>query len=271
LPAFRLTGHPDVASVTPERLVVLDWKTGRDTSAAPLPQLLGYAYCLGRMANISPQVSLKIAWLREGNMQEWDFAWLEVVEYIRGLHSDVRNWDGKSYEAGAHCRYCPRSHQCPAQKALAQSAMTTLADTSVLGVARADIAPALPDLYARVQMLERHIKAFRKWLRDDVEANGPIVCGDKTLAMGERRISSIDPQRAWAVLQEHLSEEELARCLKVAKGEMLAVIASKATTGDKGTAKARLMKQLEDADAISVSVRTALEWIETPVVGEATQ
>ena len=264
LPNFTLCGHPDLFGVQDGILRVPDWKSGYKTDTDVLPQLLGYAYlahCEVPKGVTINKIELAVIWLRSNEIQEWEYTPAQVKEWMRDLHKRAGAWNGNDFTAGEHCQYCPRFHDCPARQALAKSAVQDVMDVNVATTSRADLCQRMPDVYAKVQMVERQIKAFREWLREDLKKNGPMVCGpEKVLHLAIRRKSVLDIQKGWDVFRGALDDAELNKCMRISKTDVLAAIGAKSAPRMMGKDQAAFMLSLEEAGAITIRPETALQW-----------
>jgi len=267
LPNFTLCGHPDLYGVTDGILRVPDWKSGYNTDADVLPQLMGYAYLahceIPKDTPIS-KIELSVVWLRDKTIQEWEFTPAQVKEWMRDLHKRAGAWNGNDFTAGEHCLYCPRFHDCPARQALARSAVQDIMDLDVATTTRADMCLRLPDVYSRVQMVKRQVEAFSNWLREEIQKNGPLVCGpEKILRLQQRNKSVLDVQKGWSVFRAVLSDDELNKCMTVSKTKLLAAVGEKSAPRMKGKDQAAIMLRLEEAGAVTIKPEFALQWVKT--------
>jgi len=267
LPNFMLCGHPDLYGVKDGILRVPDWKSGYNTDADVLPQLMGYAYLahceIPKDTPIS-KIELSVVWLRDKTIQEWEFTPTQVKEWMRDLHKRAGAWNGNDFTAGEHCQYCPRFHDCPARQALARSAVQDIMDLDVATATRADMSKRLPDVYFRVQIVQRQIDAFRDWLRGEIQKNGPMVCGpEKILRLQPRNKAVLDVQKGWQIFRGVLSDDELNKCMTVSKTKLLAAVGEKSAPRMKGKDAAALMLRLEEAGAVTIKPESALQWVKT--------
>lgn len=244
----RLTCHIDVADIQIDEAIVLDWKSTRldvDYSA----QLLFYAWVLCLVNPEIQRVTTMAVYLRDrtANIQQWTRQQIDAFtdRFIR----EVINWDGRTYRPGAQCGYCRRFANCPAQQAMIVQTGNALAETEFA-------LPVEPDaviyLYERVGALSKRIEQFKKAVRARVEQSGGILSGcDKRLAFISQNRDTIDARKAWPILSRVLSEDELADCMAVNKGDMLKAVAEQAPRGQKGKAKDAIMEELRNAGAVT--------------------
>jgi len=261
LPKFAISGHPDLYGVDGPLASILDFKSGYKTDADVLPQLLGYCYLVGAEHKEAERFSVIVVWLRDKDIQEWSFTRAEVREWVGALHRRVASWTGKDFTAGEHCQYCPRFHDCPARQALARSAVQDILAMDISTAKRTELAPRLPEVYARVQMVERQIEAFRKYLREDIKKNGPWVCGpDKVLSLTTQQVSVLDVAKGWRVFRGVLDDEELADCMSISKTKLLSAVGAKSAPRCKAKDQAAVMLALEEAGALTIRPRQMLTW-----------
>jgi len=259
-PRCVFTGHPDVYSVDTRDIAVLDWKSGHNAEASVLPQMIGYAHLIFSQdkRRHSGTCHIRVVWLRERTIQRWDFNYRDIWEMMREMHRHIWEWDGKDYTVGPHCQYCPRFYACPARREIVRAAADELAGMDFEAMTRAEMGPRVIDLYERVKMLERQTDNFRKWLRADIGANGPLTGDGRQIFLSTTHGAAIDPQAAWPILSQHLSDEELAATVKIGKKKLLDAVAAKIARGKKRKARQSLMRVLEKAGALRGTTRQSL-------------
>jgi len=261
LPKFDISGHPDLYGIEDVVATVLDFKSGYKTDADVLPQLLGYCYLVGAEHKEVERFEIIVCWLRDKDIQEWTFTRAEVREWIGALHRRAASWNGRDFTAGDHCQYCPRFHDCPARAQLARSAVLDILGLDLTTATRGQLAERLPDLYSRVQMVEKQIDLFRKWLREDLEKNGRMICGPgKVLELKDQNVQVLDVQKGWKIFAGCLDEAALNDCLSISKTKLLAAVGAKSAPRMKGKDQAAVMKALEEVGAISLRPKKVLTW-----------
>lgn len=250
---FLLAGHIDLGSPGEDWVNFLDWKSGFKR-ADYFHQLMGYARLSTAFFPNVKTVRATVVWLRDWSQDTMLVTAVDVAKWEEELIARVVHWDG-IYSAGAHCQYCPRFSSCPARQALVQSALVEI------GAEGPAVSPAaMPEIVrmyreGKLSVVQGLLDQIDHIIRDYIQAVGPIDLGNgRELALvGERR-DTIDPLKAWAVMSEHLTNDELAPCLKVSKTALLDAVADLAGKGQKGKAKAALMEELTAAGAVNSKI-----------------
>jgi hypothetical protein len=233
-----LTGHPDLYQDA-----VLDWKSGR-LKYNTRWQLNGY----GRLTGVNLGATV---WLRFGKTEkvklmtsaEFDARLLEQIEKI-----------GKEWAVGDHCAYCPRRLECDVrEREMEQTASIVKAPITTLS------RPELARIHPILKQMAKQIDSALEVIKEDVRQNGPLDLGNgQELAFSTAEMKAIDPLKGWPALSGALSEEELAGCLKVAKGKLKAAVYASAERGEKAKEYGALMGRLEEAGALKVSEKVVL-------------
>jgi hypothetical protein len=264
-----LTGHPDVLSAVPGPAgavgTVGDWKGGRLDSTYR-EQLLGYCALVLLKHDVLTEVKAGVLWLRDGDYEPHGMTRAGLYEWLARLQAEIVNWDG-IYRPGAHCQYCPRSHECAAANALARRDMAVLMDQDLPGhledaetvremrEREPDKLVNLVEIARRVQkQAERVISAAR----DEVIRAGDVVGSEKRLTMQEKTGRQLDAWAAFPVLQEVLDDPEMAEIIDISLAKAEELVAKKAGRGNGAKAKRELIAKLEEVGAITTSTSRAL-------------
>lgn len=253
--ALSLTGHIDLASDLAGTVRTLDWKTGR-VDHDYYWQLAGYALCLllGEAWEID-EVSATVVWLRDQTIETYVFRREEAGALIARI---AAQFDRRpSYSVGAHCTFCPRAHSCPALAAQARKDIAILGDTKIIetsdGPKGLEGMPAseVVRLFSMSKTLAGVIESFQAAVRRKAK-DGPIDGGDGTeiRLVTEKGGRVIDVEKAWPILQDRLTDSELAGVLEVRASKMDTVVAAKAGRGKGASAKKALAAELEAAGAV---------------------
>lgn len=253
-----LSCHIDIADIQIDEAIVLDWKTTRldiDYSA----QLLFYAWipCLLN-PNIQKVTSMQV-FLRDrtANIQVWTRQ--QIDDFAARYVNEVINWDGRTYRPGAHCGYCRRWANCPAQSTMIVQTHKDLIETEIHLPVEPD---ALINLYERVGALGKRIEQFRTAVKARVDHEGVIQGAAKRLAFVDQSRDEIDARKGWGILKRELTEDELADCLAVTKGTFLDYVKEHAPQGQKGKAKKAIMEELRNAGAVTSKEIRALRLLQ---------
>ena len=249
-------GRTDLLRADDQAIVVGDWKSGR-VRRSYRRQLQAYAYAARATFGMpsSGTITAVVVWLRFGEFEVMQFTDAQLDQFrvdFLALERQV----GRQYAPGEHCTFCPRQFECEARTALLRST------TTALSVANEDaLTPErMAELYPRVQALEKAIEAYKTALRLQL-ARGPMDAGDgRQLELVEARRAVIDARLAWPVLQSvGFSDDDLARCVTISKGEVEAVAGEKAPAREKGKRKAALVRALEEAGALHHTTFTKIQ------------
>jgi CRISPR/Cas system-associated exonuclease Cas4 (RecB family) len=248
LTADFLSGTLDVLAIRSTKAVVVDWKTTyrEDDHSA---QLYSYAYLVFSNYSHIDEVEIFTAYLRgEGVLRkvltrDWIMAWAEEVKHNILGHADL-------YRTGEHCLRCQRRIGCPAVREINRQTIAELeAGGEQLALTRERVASLRP----RVKLVEKVIKAFDEFVRNDVIANGPIPTVEgKELRAVQMNFDHIDIVKAWPILQTEFTDAEMSEFVEVGKTAMLKAIAAKTAKG-KGKAQDAFMSRLRSTGAVNTT------------------
>jgi len=251
---LELTGSADVIGCTEEDgergTVVFDWKSGRIDSGY-LDQLKGYLK-LGWIKE-TEKAKAVVIWLRESRVEIVDVTPASMVKWEEELQVSLGSTD---FNVTEHCGYCPRRLECPARNQIVRSVISDLSAEESIG----ELVPAqLAQLYPRVSLLEKTIKAYKKALKAAVE-EGPLSIGDgRVLTVEPNRRESILFEQGVDALESHLglSADEMRSALEdsitVNKKAVAELAAERAQKGMKGKARAAVIEVLRECGAIKVT------------------
>lgn len=242
----RLTGHRDYWWRLGDRAGLVDWKTGYK-DADYRDQAMGYATLMFANFPTLRTIDVTIAWLRDGTTESYHVTLEDTHAWYLRLSDAITN-DGV-YHPGEHCTYCPRRYECPA---LAQRQTSTLAVWNEgKGRTLATMTPAERiDLYARASEVAKLAEAVRAEIREDLRQHGPLVTDDATLALVPEVHRAVDPLRAWPVLEEHFTPEQMNQIVKVSLEKATDAYARRSKAGMKAADKRDLIIRLDAAKAI---------------------
>jgi len=167
----------------------------------------------------------------------------------------VTNWDGRTYHPGRNCHYCPRLACCPGRAEMVKAEFSAVCSGDGLSKSIDDLTPPqLVAAYERFRAVEGFVGEAVDRIKELALAEGSLQGDGKALVVKERREKEILAKPAWPVLKEHLSNDELAPCVKIGKTKVEQAVADKAPHGQKGRVKKRLLEELEAAGAIKETV-----------------
>ena len=247
-----LSGHVDVVDGRSTRnpVALVDWKTGRKDSDYRA-QLFGYAWLLMQDDRKIESVSASAVWLRTGEIESYTVSRARADEWYAGMVATVVNWDGV-YHPGDHCTHCRRNHACPAQTALVRRDVAMFAEGGATDLATMD-GPEFVQLHLKLKGLVTRAEEALKSMRSEVKRRGGEVdAGDGFVLHfreeGGRR--KVDAFKAWPILSDRFTDEELCRGLTVSVSTLEKIVADKVEKG-KGKAKQEFAEALEDAGALT--------------------
>lgn len=246
-----LTGHVDLLSTTGKVARVGDWKTGRkDTDYSAQMKAYGALVMLDNPE--LDEVTVTLIWVRDGEIENYTMRRPELRAWLAELADNVIVWDGV-YHPGAHCGYCPRSHECAARTALVQRDVKALLDPD----AETDLARMTPadviEMRHKIEIVERVAKRVNDAIKAHIEAHGDIVGGGVRLTLESRDRRELDTAAAWPVLEAlGFADEDFAATVDVPISRVEKRIAEKAGCGNGAAAVRELTQKLDDAGAVSI-------------------
>lgn len=263
-----ITGHADIMSfdAPSQTLRAADWKGGRLDSDYR-EQLLGYL-ALG-LLKIESALRAEgcILWLRDGDGESYSMDRAQLLEWMVRIENEIVNWDGV-YRPGAHCQYCPRSHECSAANALARRDMAVLLDKDLPGhledaetiaqlrVSNPDLLVELLEKARRVSKMAERVESA---IKSDVVKSGDLVGGEKLLTLQERTTRALDTGAAFDVLQDAINDaDKFAEVMTLSLPKAEDIVAAKAGKGNGVRAKKDLEEKLVKAGAIRTNTIKAL-------------
>ncbi len=254
-------GTVDVLHHDGDTAAINDWKSGR-VQRNYRWQLWGYAYDVRETLGMprSGRIESALTWVRSGDIEQHGFTEAEL-DAMADQHRALESGIGKVYSPGEHCGFCPRRHECGAY---ADALRTTTAVLAPAGDATGMTAEQLAQLYPRAKLLEKALETYNQLLKAALSDGTRLPIGDgRVLHLTEVRRTKLDPSRTLAALRAAgWSEADIDACLDVSKSrvEEIAEAAGRAMKA-RGAIKAereRVLKQLEDAGAVSQTIQQRL-------------
>jgi len=246
-----LTGHSDVRSDVITRSVrILDWKSGRvdyDYSQ----QMLGYC-ALELLANpFIERAEAHIVWLREREVEPWAMTREELPDWVNRVDLAL---ESHATVYGRHCTFCPRAHECSGRAAVVRRDAQSLLDLTDEELANG-LATMTPDRIIELTRQARSVSTAADRVvaavRMHAAEKGDIVGSDVKLTLAEQNRKKVDAKLAWPVLQRHLTDDELAKCLDVRLTAANDAVAAKAPPRGGAAAKREFQSDLEAAGAVT--------------------
>lgn len=229
-------------------LEIIDWKTGR-RDADHREQVLGYCV-LG--LNHFPKAEVatsRVVWLRNLESEVYSLRRAEVEMWEERVASQVSN--GGAYQPGAHCPNCPRKFECQARIDMSRAAL------AVIGGQRVDLRTMTADQQVTLYRKAKDVVDLGFRVIDQVKelaGEAPIQGLGVRLVMVEEARRALLPREAWPVLQQHLTDEQLAEAVKVSITAVQDAAAEGAPRGEGAGRKRALMAALEEAGAVTSSM-----------------
>lgn len=168
-------------------------------------------------------------------------------------------------QEGGHCRYCPAQNSCSAKVALLLSVMSGDQD-------KASILARLPEpltqeavvaLWPKLQQAAQLIERLTENVKDVVRIWGPVkLANGKVLAEVEKPFETIDPEYAREPLKARFGEAVESIIKKeesLTKKALDGLLHDHSSHGGKAKLKKAVMAELDEAGALRVVVKRAIE------------
>jgi PD-(D/E)XK nuclease superfamily len=265
--AIDLRGTCDLMADGGDHVRLADWKTGSEDGnhwdqlrAYALISLMGQprwdrAYCV-------------VIHVRRRRDEAVWFDRQELLDWWDGLVSRLRQ-NPVTYNPGAHCRWCPRALECPAQQALLRQHVQLVYSLATDGTferlsSQSGIrAQQLDAIRKACRTVTDAAESVRQMVAADVEAHGGVL----PLPEGrELRLSRVVSQRwdyatAWPVLSQlaGIPAEQLYEAITVSKTAVEKIIREHAPRGHKSHAVDQLRELLASAGAVREEAQYRLE------------
>jgi hypothetical protein len=278
-PEYHFTGSTDRLEVQleptspdPPWACVLDWKTGR-VEGSYEQQFRQYAWlvCMKYpevqvVHVIACYVQLKF-WETHTYTREQLTTWHE--DFLRRLDNGIGR-----YQPGDHCEFCPRRCTCPGAREYSRNAIETMSDIPLEQLTvenRDELGPAYNECYRKVQHIMKRCEEFKASIKQLVHDVGGIPDGKgKMLGITETNRRSLDPMNAWPILQQYMSDAEIAEATKISLKKCQDTVAAR-TSGAKGEARKQLLRALEGAEAVRVKTTESMREMKAPLHKGATE
>lgn len=223
---FEVPGTADLLAVAADRVIVIDAKGWEDVDAAERNAQLALLALAAARAHGKEEALVAILYLRGDHRDLRDRAVLDAFDLdafaqrLAGLHAAVaeqraRRARGELVDVaeGAHCKYCPAAHACPAKVALLQRLVRgTEADELELML---PLTPATArDAYERLQAGKGLLKRIERALYA-YAANDPIPLGNGRFFGKHRELGNekLDGPTVHDVVREKLGEAAALRAV----------------------------------------------------------
>jgi hypothetical protein len=252
-----LTGHADVVCVYERdgrfHALVIDWKTGRVQSDY-MPQMHGYAALVARQFPHVETVTAVAVFVRDEEYRKITLKRNDAIQWAnRNLNAIVDS--SREFAYGAHCQYCPKSHDCPALRKVLATAVgdATGEDVGTDALFTDEGRKYIGEAYDTTRLLKKVVESFDDGLKRFIETNGEIEFGDGRVASMSVSMSDkiTNVKAAWPILIESIGGEKLQQCVTIQPGKMKTAIRD--ATPEGMTKKARekeILDRLHESDAL---------------------
>lgn len=254
--SIELTGSVDRAEVLGERGAILDYKTGLVESGYEHQQRC-YAFLLMRAEPEITEVQSAIAYVQHGYWRGRTYKVADLEAWWHDFKRRLANGINK-FAPGPHCGFCPRRPTCPGVEAYNRSALAAVVDEGPLFDGSLTIenkeieGPFVAERRRKVAYIKQRCDEFLSVLRTRVQEIGDVPAGDGLvlkIVTQHRRV--LDAQKAWPVLSQQLSEDQIAEACSISISKCQDLVAAGAERGMKGTARQQLAEELDKAGALS--------------------
>jgi hypothetical protein len=262
--AFILTGHADVLSWVGSLVRIGDWKTGR-RDQDHREQLRGYsvlALDAGRAFGATDAEAF-ILWVRDMEREHYRMSLQQARAWLDRVRAEIVDWDGR-YRVGPHCEHCPRSHECPAGRALVRRDVSAIIEDGEALSATDDTLAALGgdgvvELLARADLAVHVGARVRGAVRGYVQRHGEVVGAGRRLTLQHEDRRELDVLAAMPVLyRAGFDDDDLAEVITLSLAVAERIVAKRAGRGKGAAAVRALIAELEGEAAITTTTTTKL-------------
>ena len=251
---IKHTGHTDVVSCQSGLVHILDWKSTRLDGCNYMPQMMRYLWLAMKYGTEAERFKYTICFLRDKTIESSiEFSAEDLFQFHAEFEERVLGWDHKTYCPGGNCTYCPRIATCPAHAHMLQTTAKMFQAEDISNMVNYLQEEEVVTLYQQIKYAEGFLAKARHSIKIRTQANDNCLSGDggKDLILRQQKRTVIAPMKAWPLMQEKLTDEQIEPCVKIAKTALMDAISNLAGRGMKKRAKDDFMKQLEDAGAVT--------------------
>jgi hypothetical protein len=246
------SGHTDILIITADTIFVVDWKTTRIPYKDYGPQMKRYCW---HAANKYPHIDkfeYVIVFLRDGTCEiSQPLTRDNLDDYHADFLHTVINWDGKTYNPGGNCHYCPRTLGCREKITFMQN-MLAIFDDDPAGVLDSVSDAQCVSLYQKIGAVQGLMAEAKDNIKARCEAMETMSLeGDEgvNLVISDTVKQAFDMSLARPVLLKYMKPDQLDACCKLGKTLMLDTVSASAPRGKKKEAKLLVMAALKEAKA----------------------
>lgn len=214
-------------------LHVLDYKHGQGVVVEAVDNVQLQYYALGAVLELKVKPRQVTVWIiqpraphRDGTVRDWTFGWDHLIEYRHELMTAAYRTreDGAPLVIGDHCRFCPASAVCPAQR---EHAMLVVQDAFTAEVETPDLPEPEMLTEAELGTVMDHSDHIMDWLRSvqtyvrkEKEAGHPGLPGWKLIEKRANRkwtneVTAKQELRGMGFLVRDITEKKLVSPAKV--------------------------------------------------------
>jgi len=267
---FSITGHPDLYSYNTldgeavddfliKELLIVDWKFGYKKDPTHYqPQLMGYANAIildlcSRDYRFSqdPKITGMVIFPNEPKSERYSTFPMNfngIVTWSNDLLNRIKTWDGKTYEVGDHCTYCPNKPNCPAFLKMSQNALAVISDKQI------DIAKDGVEFWQKLGLMENMIKDAKKVIKEHLIAGNEIKDADGNILTLAKPKDKINSAEAIQFLRDkNYPDYKILEHVKINKSGILSIAAEDAKDNKQpiGKAKELALQTLKSANIIT--------------------
>jgi len=265
---YNLGGTMDVGGMSRDGRIwgTIDWKSTRLETADYAAQQMVYLWLAKEWwkTTESPKrpehYQYHIVYVRDWT-EEVSEAYTpeELDAWMAGFIDQIESWNGRTYNPGGQCQFCPRQADCPAVYRLVSAMAMSLKGEGFDAAAENASDDQLIEFKKNAALITNLTSNALELLKALVVGRGGEIPGaGGVLTISTRPRYTIDPLTAWPICEKGLTEEEIANACRLSKTELLAGVASHAPRGQKKKAKEAFWEELCDADAVEENASVIL-------------
>ncbi len=253
---LALTGRADVLECGVDEatglrtVVVVDWKSGMKTEEdRHAAQMRSYS-ALGLTEYPDAQVvKVVLAWLQEGERTVLTYSAGDIAEWEYALPNAL-DWDGRTYTAGEHCRYCGRLSACSGRARWLEVGRSTVLDNTWLSDAKKADSDRLGEAIMQARILRDACDSFLSAAKIHVEyAGGAIALSDggRIVVVERKGAMRLDAPKVLPVLRERFgcTQEQIDGMVTISKDALVTAVQAETPRGEKKKVSDALLADLE--------------------------
>jgi hypothetical protein len=248
-----LDGTGDVVSIAdPQRVAVLDWKTGRKGSY--YWQRIMYGWLILQWHQTAREVLLRNVWLRTGDDETIVMTRESITHAWNLFASKLRNSiKGNTFSPGDCCRHCDRRHSCRARRTYMNAAIASVREITDNETGEIELS-RIEERLDLLDSISEYRDEFRARLKMYMQDTGkPIpISNDRELYLNTPTTRTIHPRPAWDAIWQAVgcSNDKMAGVLAVSITSLKRTVMDAAERGNKTRAWETLLELLRANHAI---------------------